>query len=303
MSDPRLPNFFVLGAAKAGTTTLHSLLGEHPDVFVPAVKEPQFFCNDDLYSKGLIDYVERHFGKADGFAARGDFTPHYLCFERTARQIARDIPSDHQRFVVLFRDPVKRAYSLYWNMVAEGQEDLPFGEALAAEPQRLMALGEPCTCTLKYRYVDSGLYAQQVERYFNHFGREQFLFLTFDELVSAPKQLLRKVTDFLALRPLGGDLPVMAKNRSGMPRSRALHSLVRQSNPIKSLIKPLLSESLRLRVTGTLARWNKKTVQYPSLDPALEVQLRDLFAPDVERLMALTGLSLGHWLPQSERDT
>lgn len=303
MSDPRLPNFFVLGAAKAGTTTLHSLLAEHPDVFAPLIKEPQFFCNDELYSHGLTDYLGRHFADAQRFAARGDFTPHYLCFERTAKKIARDIPVSHQRFIVLLRDPAKRAYSLYWNMVAERQEDLPFVEALAAEPARLAelaALDEPCICSLKYRYVDSGLYAQQVERYLRYFKPEQFLFLTFDELVKEPTLLLRKVTDFLGISPLAGKAPTAAKNPSGMPRFRALHSLVSRSNPVKSLIKPLLSESLRQRLTTQLYAWNKKTVQYPPLDPVVEARLRATFAPDIERLMPLTGLDLAHWLPSPQ---
>ena len=132
-----LPNFFILGSAKCGTTALYEVLKHHPEIYFPLVKEPQFFCNDDLYAKGLNFYSKTYFCKSHGYKAVGEATPHYMYYKKVAERIAKDIPGENQRFILILRDPVKRAYSLYWNMVKEGYENLSFSDAIEAEKERI----------------------------------------------------------------------------------------------------------------------------------------------------------------------
>ena len=175
----RTPNFFIIGAAKAGTTTLYDLIIQHPDIFLSSIKEPQFFCSEKLFSMGFEHYIDTHFKNSEGFSARGEATPHYLFYEKAARRISEIIPKSNQRFIVLLRDPVKRAYSHYWNMVAEGLESYNFEDAIAEEEYRSNNSEFDDNCSLRYRYVSGSRYAGQIKKYFKYFKSDQFLFLIF----------------------------------------------------------------------------------------------------------------------------
>ena len=130
----RMPNLFVIGAAKAGTTALYDYLAQHPDVFLSRVKEPMFFSREENYAKGLDWYEGAYFQGAEHYPVRAEATPHYLYWsEKVAPRIKEAYAERLVKFVASFRDPVSRAYSWYWNMVREGREDLEFEEALRVE--------------------------------------------------------------------------------------------------------------------------------------------------------------------------
>lgn len=295
MSDPRCPNFFVLGAAKAGTTTVYDVLKAHPDVFLTYVKEPQFFSNDTLYAAGFEAYLDEHFRGSERFAARGEATPHYLCFEKVARRIALHVPDQNQRFIVVLRDPVRRAWSLYWNMVSEGVEPLDFESALAQESERIDDAQLQSAGSLRYAYFSSGLYARQLEAYLRHFDISKFHFVWFEDLVTDPAGALTDVCRFLGV---AADVHLETGRRSNAanrPRSAWLHRLVRQPNALKSLIKPLIPPRLRYRLSSGLIEMNRKPVSNPPLDARTERQLRQRFEPDVRALESLTGRDLSAW--------
>ena len=295
-----MPNFFILGAAKAGTTTLYEILREHPNVFLSYVKEPQFFSNDRLYARGIENYLSTHFSGSEEFACRGEATPHYLCFDKVATRIASDIPRGNQRYIVILRDPVQRAWSLYWNMVSEGVEPLDFEQAIEGESARIK---DPELCSagsLRYRYISSGLYAQQLQSYLRYFDIRQFHFILFEELMTNPEETIGSVCRFLDLSY--DVLPSLGKrsNSSNRPRSARLHRWVRQPNAIKNWLKPLLPERLRYRLTSGLIEMNRKSVKNPPLDPDTERRLRIRFANDVILLQELIGRDLRRWLPSGE---
>ena len=161
------PNFFVLGAAKSGTTTLHGLLTAHPRIFVTKEKEPRFFDDDTYYTRGLDRYLRDHFRGAAGFQARGEATPTYLASGRKARdRIRRDLGKD-LRFLVILRDPVKRAWSHYLHQRCYRVETESFELALELEPRRLSAGGPGLTTHFRH-----GLYARQLRVWFETFPRE-----------------------------------------------------------------------------------------------------------------------------------
>lgn len=294
-SDPRCPNFFVLGAAKSGTTTLYDVLKAHPDAFLTEVKEPQFFSNDTLYAEGIDRYLERHFNGSESFAVRGEATPHYLCFDKVAERIARHMPGDHCRFIVVLRDPVKRAWSLYWNMVSEGVEPMAFEDALAAEAQRIDDDSLRADGSLRYAYFSSGEYARQLGAFLARFKREQFHVVWFEDLVADPDAAMRSVCEFLDIRADVALDPGKKSNASHRTRSPWLHRFVRQPNPLKSLLKPLVPERLRYRLTSGVIEMNRKAVKNPALDPGIEAALRERYASDIAELEALTGRNLTAW--------
>ena len=301
--DPRFPNFFILGAAKAGTTTLYEYLCTHPRIFLSPVKEPQFFSHDEVYERGIAYYLRTFFAGAEKSAVRGEATPHYLYFEKAAQRIAASAGGLPVRFIVMLRDPVERAYSLYWNMVAEGIETLPFEAALEQEGERSRDPELQRSGSVSIQYVDSGMYAKQLRRYLRYFGREQFLVVFLQDLHANPRQVLDQICDFLAI-PRFDSLPKRHNaNGASTPRSPTLHRLLRKPHWIKRHVGRCLPEAFKYKIALGLAAANRKRLAYPPLSGEIAARLRVRFAPDVRALEQLCGRRLSEWLPSSDSDS
>lgn len=294
------PNFFIIGAAKSGTTSLAEALRRHPDVFVSEVKEPQFFSVDELWNRGVESYVSSHFSGASRFLARGEATPHYLVWEKAAQRIREAMPPESHRFVAIFRDPVARAYSLYRNMVSEGFEELSFEEALACEEERSRDADLESRGSLLYRYYSSGLYARQLEAYFRYFDRDRFLLLLQEDLIRDPAGVLRRLCHFLGVREDVDLRGAEVANPAGEPRSMALQRFLRQPHWIKEPLKQILSESLRRRLARSILSSNKRIGANPTMDPDTERALRERFRDDVTAFAAIVERDLSHWLPSDD---
>jgi hypothetical protein len=214
-----LPSFLIIGAQRAGTTSLFDYLSRHPDVAAPSggeesvawPKELHFF--DEKSWRGL-DWYRSFFPTAvarrvarlrGGDLVAGEATPFYLFHPFVPERVAATLPD--VRLIALLRDPTERAYSHYQLMRRKGWEDLSFPEALAAEPERL-AGEEPFLADPHYRnhhhrhhsYVARGLYAEQLERWLAHFPREQLLVLRAEDFLAHPAEVYAEVLGFLGLR-------------------------------------------------------------------------------------------------------
>jgi Sulfotransferase domain len=216
-----LPSFLIIGAQRAGTTSLYHYMSAHPDVDRSTSgidgaawnKELHFF--DDRFALGLIWYkaafpllaTERLTRLRGRRLVTGEATPSYLFHPLVPGRVAETLPE--VRLIAVLRDPVERAYSHYQLMRREGPERFSFAEAIAAEEERLAGeeeriLADPAYRGRKYRnfsYVKRGLYAEQLERWFEHFPREQLLVLRFEDLLARPAQTYAEVLEFLGLQP------------------------------------------------------------------------------------------------------
>jgi hypothetical protein len=296
--EGRLPNLIIPGAAKAGTTTIHHFLGQHPEIFLPRVKEPHFFSNDVVWERGVETYVRTHFERAAGFAVRAEVTPHYLFYEKAARRIAKVLPASHQRLLVILRDPVARAYSLYWNMVHEGHETLSFEEALAQEDGREGVPEIERLGGIRWQYYASGLYAKQLECWFRYFTRERFLFVLTEDLQSDPAGTMDRVFSFVGLTPLKS-IDTAPRNVAALPRSAALQRFLRRPNRIRKLLGTLLPTRWKVNLVESMLRANRRRFEYPPMHVETERVLRERFAADVEQLQSLIGRDLSAWLPRA----
>jgi hypothetical protein len=233
---PRLPNFLILGAARSGTSTLYSLLQEHPQVYLPLHKrpEPHFFLKEEEYAKGLAYYAARWFAGAHDELAVGEASTSYLCHERVARRVREHLPD--ARLVVLLRDPVERAYSGYWHTRDAGLEDLTFEEAVAREPERLAAYADPFWRAVRpHAYLERGFYARQLGSWLRYFPRPQLGIWLFEDLVTEPARTWREV-----LRFLGVD------DRVALPASdRALNPATPADAPLAPELRAQLVETFR----------------------------------------------------------
>ena len=199
---PPKPNFFILGAGKSGTTSLYVYLCEHPDIYLAPGKEPTFFCDTFQVVSNPVDYLELFKGAACQKWI-GEASHAYLTCPKSAPLLRAFAPD--ARFVVILRNPVDRAYSLYHHMAHMGDEWIgSFEKALDAEERRardpIFERHNP-QYYYNYLYFRSGLYAEQIERYFEWFDRDRFLFLMYDELKSDGQAVLRRICSFLEIAP------------------------------------------------------------------------------------------------------
>ena len=290
----KLPDFFIIGAPKCGTTSLYRYLGQHPDVYFPENKEPKFFCDDTLYTEGLDLYSKRFYRNAHNYMRCGDASPHYLYYHKAAQRIRKDLPEDSHRFIVIFRDPVARAYSHYWNMVYEGFETLSFEQALTEEPSRIRTNDYAARGVLNAHYVACGMYAEQLGRWFELFDRNRFLLLFQHDLAKQPQKLMTRVYRFLGLTDVNVDASTV-HNPSGQARSVGLQRWLRQPSRLRKIVSPLIPYAARYRVATLLVRMNRRTASYPPMDSQIEESLRERFLPDIERLEQITGTDLSDW--------
>lgn len=206
-----LPDFVIIGAAKAGTTSIYAWLCEHPFVRRPRRKEIDYFTLN--HNRG-IDWYRHHFPlSADrlAFAAEhgrpfitGEASPSYMLHELAPRRMAKLIPE--VRLIVALRNPADRAYSQFQMRRRTGHEPLEsFVEALELEDPRFAATGarradaDGRTEEDWRTYLSRGRYAEQLERWFRHFPREQFHIIELGELSAHPHRVLGELHEFLGL--------------------------------------------------------------------------------------------------------
>jgi hypothetical protein len=198
--------------------------------------------------------------------------------------------------LIALRDPVARAYSLYWNMVHEGHEALSFEDALAREDGREGTREIERIGGIRWQYYDSGLYAKQLECWFQYFARERFLFVLTEDLQSDPEGTMDRVFSFVGLPPLES-LDAAPKNTAALPRSRALQHFLRGPNRARKLLGTLVPERWKASFAESILRANRRPFAYPPMHAETERMLRERFASDVDRLQSLIGRDLSAWLP------
>jgi hypothetical protein len=195
-----MPNFFIIGAQKAGTTSLYYYLKQHPQVYMSPRKEPHFFkgMHSEYRKRGrslppvtdLGDYQALFEGVTDEKAI-GEASASYLYSPKAPALIKRSIPD--AKLIAVLRNPADRAYSNYLYCVKMGREPLAsFAEALQAEEKRIRENWGPL-----WHYRQKGFYYSQVKRYFDVFGQDQVKVYLYDDLRGKPSSMLGDIFRFL----------------------------------------------------------------------------------------------------------
>jgi hypothetical protein len=209
-------DFILAGAQKAGTTALHYFLSRHPDITMGDQQEMHFFDNDALFVCEP-DYAQlhKHYPPVAPATVAGDCTPIYLYWRPAMERIWKYNPQI--KLLIILRNPIDRAFA-HWNMQRfKGREPLDFLEAIVAEERRARETA-PLQCR-RFSYVDRGRYADQLERVFKFFPRQQVNIIKFEEFQNRKEQTLEAIFRFLAVKPLGG---VRDKDRNVVPYEREM---------------------------------------------------------------------------------
>lgn len=218
----KLPDFLIIGAQKAGTTTLFDCLRQHPQISMPGVKEVHFF--DLNYEKG-IDWYKKHFRMRIPFRRRiaGEASPYYLFHPVVPERVSRHLPQ--VKLIVLLRNPIERAYSHFRHEIKHKTESLTsFEEAIKQESNRILQAEklliagqiEKSSAHQSYSYISRGMYARQIERWLNNFPLSQMLFIKSEDFFSNPKNELAAIYKFLEVREV---FPknIIAQNTNNYP--------------------------------------------------------------------------------------
>lgn len=298
-----LPNFFIVGAAKAGTTSLVAYMQQHPEIYFSPVKEPKYFSLDDnrfphrgpgadLADARVIRDSKAYLGLfagADTYRARGEASVDYLYFPGVPEKIFRAVPE--ARIIIVLRDPVERAYSAYMHYVRDGWETLSFEDALVQEEVRRRDNWE-----FFWHYRAVGLYADQVERYLRVFPRDQVHVVLFEDLVGDTPGAVKGLFSFLGVDDSVVPDVTEQLNRSGQPKSRLLHNLVYARNPVRSLVGRVVPASVKRSIGRMVSNINLK--KRPLSETTRRV-LRDQYRSDIIRLEAVIQRDLSRWYTES----
>ena len=289
-----LPNFFILGAPKCGTTSMAAWLSSHPRVCFSATKEPNYFSYDfsERSVSTLADYQRQFRVAQPAHTVVAEASVNYL-YSRTA------VPAilayaDQPRFLVMTRDPVDMAYSLHDQAVFNGDEDVA-DFATAWGLQRIRSYGarlpRGCADPQVLQYARICALGEQVERLYSQVPRQQVLVLRLEDIKVDPRRQYLRVLAFLGI-PDDGRINFPVENPAKMRAHPRVWAAIRAMNRgLRALGVP----HIRLGLTRLVGEQDRKPRPRPPLSPELAAELRRHFRPDVERLEALTGWDLRAW--------
>ena len=283
------PNFFVVGAPRCGTTKLHVDLGKHPQIFMPARKEPHFFCTDvneayKAHQRSLgrapehlleteADYL-KIFADARDEVRVGESSVYYLYSDAALEGIHAFDPT--AKILILIREPVSFLHSLHGRLYSMVDETQPFAKAIALEDERRAGRKVPRTARspgLLY-YSDYARFSERIRAWQERFGEDQVRVVLLDDLRADADGTYRSLLEFLGVepRPAPTDTPTNANVEA---RSRTLAYWLRRT---------WLDGRWRPRIHGRLERWNAREARRRPLDEALRKELAARYREEVSRL-------------------
>lgn len=291
-----LPNFIIIGAAKAGTTALYWYLAEHPSVFMSTVKETNFFAygvddaghllfgNPDLHRfpvKTLAEYEALFSEVGDHAMAVGEASPLYLECPQAAARMRAVIPE--VRILCSIRHPVDRAYSDYQMYLRRRGRPFDASKELTASA----AWAQPDS-----HWMRIGRYHDQLRPYMDAFPRSQVHISLFDDLKRSAPALMRDVYQFVGVDPEFPPDFATPHAPGGIPASRLLEGAF-GSTAIRSVLEPWMPK----RAANWVRRLRTSNMRKaPPLPADLKRKLTEHFREDVEKTSDLIGRSLQHWL-------
>lgn len=302
----RLPDFLLLGAAKAGTSALYGQLGQHPEIFVSVLKEPHFFafegCTPDLRGPvgrdvpmnriavtDLDTYAEL-FRDAAPRQRAGEGSTQYLYLPDTAANIARHLPD--VRLIAVLRNPEERAYSAFMHLRRDGREPKrDFLTALLREEERIARFWAPL-----YHYRHAGYYTRQLTRYLECFDRTQLHIVLYEDYQENPVGVLQGVFAFLGVDASFEPDTHERRNVTGVHR----HSLARawqaaRRHPTVRRIGRRMLSDRALATVASLEGKSQPQLQRPAFPPDARSYLASAYRSEIDALEQLLERDLSRW--------
>lgn len=278
-----LPNTFIVGVQKAGTTSLNNWLAQHPDIYAPLeLKDVDYFTNPAIAANAK-EQLEEDFASHNGEKVILQSQVNYMFYSKALGRIKALTPQ--AKLIVILRDPVDRAMSAYRYFKKMGKEDREIEEALLYKPKKQISYSKDNN---DFTYIEHSMYGRQLEAVYQRFNPENVLLLQFEELVSRPQQLTTKVFNFLKVN--NNFIPSFAqKNKTGTARFKWIQKKLTSTSQLRQVIvKYLFSWWLpvekRQFLRKQLIEFNTGKRKKKSTPKELKKQLRLLFKDDQMKL-------------------
>jgi len=309
-----VPDFLVVGAVKAGTTSLHAYLDQHPEIYLSPIKETNFFSKADMqFAHFRKDYgfdiaidfdkylrqrplVEKHiahvpdlrtynalFEDAPKKALLGEVCNSYLICPSSAKAIRAH--NSETKIIAVLRNPTERAFSQYLMNIKEGKTSEP---DFITEIKTDLALAKR-GWGVSHQYHELGQYAQQLSRFFEAFPKEQIKVLFFDDLKNDSQSFFTDLFEFLGIPSIAIDTSVKL-NQAGKPRLGKLNFLLTQLGVV-SFLKGIFPRSIRQQLAKLV--YTQKGL--PKLQYEERAYLLEYYRDEIVRLEALLNKNLDHW--------
>jgi len=292
-----LPNLFIVGAAKSGTTSLHNYLNQHPDVFMCTPKEPHFLINNEIGKDripvGICSENEylNLFLAGEEKKYRGESSVMYLMFPEIV------IPKINQQFgeeckiIIMLRNPIERAYSGFQHVKRynEKEDCTDFKSAWNISEERYFSKPE---MTPASRYKELGLYYKQVKSYLD--GMKNVHIIIYDDYQNDFKNEMIKVFDFLGINNINIDSDKRHMEGGWQWEDEKMKRLLTKKNAIKSVLKVLIPfKGLRKSIRQKIQ--NRNTLVVPKISDEDKNMLQRFYKKDVKKLSDLLEKNLNYW--------
>ena len=289
----RKPNFFIVGAPKSGTTSLFHYLDQHPDIYIPSIKEPRFFIADDILATSDDDPIKEYLLRTSTLNQQeyldlyknssnkilGDASIQYLYHYETVIPKMLKLVGKDVKILIVLRNPVDRAFSNYSHNLST-YENLDFEQALASESDRILN-----GFNSFWHYKGHSMYGKQVEAFFQNFDNVKLVF--FEDFISDIENTVKDIYTFLDVDSsfTTSDYLVNKKN-TGQAKSKLFNQFmvnVKKIKGVKKIAYSIFGERRVKHFNELILRANlsKKKVK---LDVKLRDQLNQFFKQDVEYL-------------------
>ena len=303
----KLPDFLIVGAERAGTTSLHYYLSQHPDIYMSLLKELNFFSYFEKPSYIKESVIKRHkkfgsniklidnlndytvfFKDASEKQVIGEASVTYLYFYEESIANIKEIYGRYAKdvkIIIILRNPSKRAFS-HWSMrIQQGDENLDFIAAIKAINKRSKE-----SPFIGHDYIGFGNYCKQVKAYIGDF--QHIKIVLFEDLVSKTYETLKCIFEFLGVkkdfRP-----HIAPTNPSGIPKNKKLYSFLISQNPIRKILSGLLRGKLKVITKNLISKYmlNKEC-----MTKSERKYLIDIYKDDIKELQSIINRDLSLWL-------
>ncbi len=305
-----LPTFIVIGAGKAGTTSIYHYLAQHPDVHMSRVKETCYFAYDDAAQqltkthpqtaeyyrvKTLAEYRSL-FTDTGGAKAVGEVSPQYI-YTHTAPPRMRQLLGD-VRIIAVLRNPVERAFSSYCMYRDQGKETRSFEQAIDDE---IRGVGQELPWGW-HHYLDRGRYARMLQPYYLAFGSDRVHIELFEDFQADAPEVMRRIYRFIGVdQSFCPDLSTQY-NATGRPRNRLVHMLTHKRQ-WTTVLKNQLPKWVREPLYKCVMKARRANLERIAVPDHTRVRLESWFADDVRQLEKMLLRNLSHWSPRRDEST
>lgn len=298
-----LPNFLIIGAAKAGTSSIFNYLIQHPQVYGPVIKEPAFFAfenkivdfrgpGDEFLNQTIVTDLEAYqslFENVIDEHAIGEASVVYLYNEQAPYRIQHYTPDT--KIIVILRNPVDRAISSFGHLRREGFEPcISLDDALNEEDTRKRNNWQHL-----WHYRSMGYYYDSLKRYYDHFPAKNIAIYLYDEFRRDSIGVLSSMFEFLEVDDTFIPETSYKYNVTGVPKSKVVHSLLRQPSAFKDSVKKIVPEETRKRIRMFITEKNISPQKVEASESTRQF-LKQIYQEDIIKTQDLTKTDLTPWL-------